>query len=218
MYNLPRTSVRRGFTTIELLMSMLIMGILTSVVLANYPDSATRINLANITHSLALSVREAQVRGSAIDSASSTVGGYGMYFDTIEPTRFYLYADLANGTTLNGIQLGNGLYDISPFDETKTVTNLLKNFKITKLCVGTGFPFTSCNAVTQGGVPAIENITLSFIRPNPEPKIYINKQTSTTYSAACVEIVSPRGGGSGHVRSVHVFSSGRITTSQLGCQ
>lgn len=206
----------RGFTIVELLVSLAIILALTTVLLWQYPETAVRLTLANMTHTVSLLVREAQVRGSAIDSMNSSLGGYGTYFQQSTPNQLVLFGDTvdSNVPMPYNIPIGNGLYESgSPIDETKTTTTLSTGYAISKLCVGTGFPFT-CN---ESNNPTISSLTISFTRPDPMPSIYVNGDKVTNYPAACIEIRSPRAPLSGHIRSVQVFNSGMIKTTVTKC-
>lgn len=204
---------RQGFTLVELMVSIAIMGTLTGIMLARYPDSAMRLNLANISNHIMLTTREAQLRGSSVD-VSGGAAGYGIYSATSNPKQIIFFYDSMTGASKNGIYIGDGLYGTTTINETKTLITLPTNYKISALCVGTGFPF-SCNA---SNTPAITSLTITFERPNPQPLIYINKATSTAYSGACLEVSSPKAPQLGHIRSVRVFSSGLVTGAQTGCR
>jgi prepilin-type N-terminal cleavage/methylation domain-containing protein len=210
--------VVRGFTLIELLVSISIMIIMTTMLLSEYPGSAVRITLVNSTHTLALLLREAQVRGSAVDSVNTSVGGYGIYIARATPDKITLFADSVNGTggttSVYGLPVGDGLYQKTPIDETKKVTTLPRGYTISKICVGTGYPFT-CNGYGSGS--AITSLTISFTRPNPQPAIYINDSKATAYTGACIELVSPSAPKTGHVRSVEVYGSGMVRTTLSAC-
>ncbi len=210
-----RTQIK-GFTLLELLMSISIMGIMTVIFFVRYPETVKRLTLANLTHSAAFIVHEAQVRGSAVDSVNSSVGGYGVYVDLASPNKIILFGDLVDGTmSPYQIYVGDGLYDSSPTDEAKTTTNLPYGYTIAKLCVGSGFPF-SCNTENN---PAITSLTFSFTRPSPQPHIYVNNVVgSETISAGCMEFHSLLAPLPGHVRSIQVFSSGIIRTINTGCE
>jgi hypothetical protein len=199
----------RAFTLVELMVSLSIITLLTIVLLARYPETAVRLTLANMSHTVSLLIREAQVRGSAIDSVNSSLGGYGVYLSLADSGRLVLFGDTVDPTVPKpyGITIGNGIFESgSPIDETKTITTLPNRFIISKLCVGTGFPFT-CNA---SNTPEITALTVSFTRPNPIPSLYVNNATSTIYSAVCIELRSPQAPLSGHIRNVQVYSSGMI--------
>jgi prepilin-type N-terminal cleavage/methylation domain-containing protein len=207
----------RGFTLVELIISIAIMVTMTVLLLANYPESAVRITLINSTHKLALLVREAQVRGSAIDSLNSSIGGYGVHASLATPNQIVLFRDVVAGAaSAYGLPIGNGLYETTAPSELDSLTTLPNRYIISKLCVGTAYPFT-CNA--YAGTPNITSLTISFTRPNPQPHIYINGSTATSssYSGACIELRSPKAPLSGHIRSVEVYSSGMIRSLAVGC-
>ena len=207
----------RGFTLIELTISIGIMILLTGILLASYPESAIRITLINSVHKLALMVREAQVRGSAIDSANTSLGGYGVYIQLDTPTQITMFGDSVSGvggtTSIYGLPVGNGLYEMAPVNELESVVTLPSDYVISKLCVGQAYPFT-CNA---SGAVSFTSLTISFIRPSPQPSIYINASKDISYPAACIELRSPNAPLSGHIRSVEVYNSGMIRTTTLGC-
>lgn len=206
----------RGFTLVELSVSLAVIMTLTTILLSRYPETSVRLTLANLSHTTSLLIREAQVRGSAIDSVNSSLGGYGVYIDLTSPNQLVLFGDTVDSSIPKplGVAVGNGLYESgSPINEAKTITTLPSRYSIKKLCTGTGFPFT-CNTNSN---PAITSLTVSFTRPNPAPSIYINNTKATSFSAACIELHSPQSPLSGHIRSVHVFSSGMIRTSLGKC-
>ena len=66
---------------LELIISIAIISLMSSIILFDYPDSVIKLNLANLDHRIALLIREAQIRGSSIDSKNSTVAGYGIYVE-----------------------------------------------------------------------------------------------------------------------------------------
>lgn len=111
--SLFRHGSSRGFTLIELAVSLAIMGMMMIVLLYRYPDTTIRLSLANISHVTALLVREAQVRGSAIDSVESTIGGYGVYASLNDSENLVLFADIIDPDVPKtyGVSIGNGLYE-----------------------------------------------------------------------------------------------------------
>lgn len=192
------------------------MGIMTVIFFVRYPETVKRLTLANITHTSAFIFHEAQVRGSAVDSVNSSIGGYGVYVRLINPDKIVLFGDLVDGTlSPYQIYVGNGLYESTPTDEAKTVTTLPFGYTVDKLCVGSGFPFT-CNTENT---PAITSLTFSFIRPSPQPNIYVNNVIGgEIISAGCIEFHSLLAPSAGHIRSIQIFSSGIIRTVNTGCE
>jgi hypothetical protein len=205
----------RAFTLVELTVSLGIIIMLTAIFLGRYPETAIRMTLVNVSHKVSLSIREAQVRGSAIDSLNSSLGGYGVYASLSSPNQIMLFGDLVDGSISqpNGIAVGNGLYDSSPINESKTISTFPKGYYISKLCAGTSFPFT-CNASNS---PAITSLTVSFTRPNPSPDIYINNSIGTSVSAACIELRSPHAPLGGNIRTVQIYNSGMIYVTVGKC-
>lgn len=215
--NCPRVrSYTRAFTLVELSISLAVIVTLTVILLSRYPETAVRLTLANVSHTISLLIREAQVRGSAIDSMNSSLGGYGVYVDMASTSQLVLFGDTVDPSVPKpyGITIGNGVYETgSPVNETKSTTALPDRYVISKICVGTGFPFTC----TTDHDPAIAQLTVSFTRPNPVPALYINNATTTSYSAACIEIRSPQAPLLGHVRNIQVFNSGMIRNDLGKC-
>lgn len=206
----------RGFTLVELMVSLAIILALTTILLWHYPETSVKLTLVNMTHTTALLIREAQVRGSAIDSVNSSLGGYGIYLSRATPNKIVLFGDTVDGSVPMpyNIPIGDSIYQSgSPIDETKTTTILSPGYAIEKICVGTGFPFT-CNDANN---PPISSLTISFTRPLPTPIIFINGSKGSTFPAVCLELRSPRAPLSGHIRTVQVFGSGIIRTDVTKC-
>lgn len=206
----------KGFTLVELVVSIGILFAITTVLLAKYPETAVRLSLANSSHELSLLIREAQVRGSAIDSVNSSLGGYGVFISFTASDRFILFGDTVDPSVPKpyGISVGNELFENgTPIDETKSIISLPSRYSVAKLCVGAGFPFV-CNTNSD---PDIQTLTISFTRPEPNPSIYVNGDKAVDYTGACIELHSPQAPGVGHIRNVQVFSSGMIRTGVGSC-
>lgn len=207
----------KAFTLIELLVSMAVISILTGVLFAKYPDQSIRLNLINVTQDVALLIREAQIRGSAVDSKNKVYGGYGAYFALANPNRTVLFSDIASIASSNGINVGDSIFDTTPTDETSSTVIFPRGYTIKKLCVLVSGAFT-CNDTPT---PPITSLTISFIRPNPEPRIYVNNDVSDTsapYQGACIELWSIKGPQIGHVKTVRVLGIGFIQTSKTPCE
>lgn len=207
---------KKGFTLIELTIAMAIMAIMTTVMFSNYPESITRLELANTSHKIALLVREAQVRGSAIDSKSNLVSGYGVYANITSENSVKLFSDFSAGGTTDvntGIRLGDGVYDNVP-DEVVSTLKISDKFKVAKLCIKKS-TITTCSDIDT----SLVNLTISFTRPNPRPDIYKNNdELDSDYDEACIELQTINNPGlPGHTRSVKVFNTGFITTLNSRC-
>lgn len=205
-----------GFTMVELIISISIMMTMTVLLLSKYPESAIKMNLINSAQVISLLIREAQIRGSAVDSINSTLGGYGVYVkiaDDNSLSTIKLFGDTVDGSfNTTGLPIGNGIFELSPTDETESVTSLPFGYRITKVCGGEK-PATCYSDVDK-------TLTISFTRPSPNPDIYLNATKDSkgvNYSRACIEIQAPDPLLFNHIRSVNIFNSGMINTSTSTC-
>ncbi|MSR71521.1 MAG: type II secretion system protein [Candidatus Taylorbacteria bacterium] len=213
-----------GFTLIELTISLAIMGMMMGVLLSSYPETAIRLTLVNVSHTTSLLLREAQVRGSAIDSGNTALteespyGGYGVYVETNNQNNIILFNDFVdpNSPKPLGLAVGDGLYQkVAPLNETNRTVLFPSGYFVSKICVSNDLPFVfKCNNLSS---PTINNLTVSFTRPNPQPDIYINNSSAVNFSAACIEVRSQRAPATGHVRAIQVFNSGMIRTQTGHC-
>jgi type II secretory pathway pseudopilin PulG len=215
--NVIRSSVR-GFTLVELMMSIGIMVLMTGTLLWKYPESTMKMNLATKTHQLSGLVREAQIRGSSVDSVNGSVGGYGIFIDLATSSQAVLFKDIIEDglISLSGLGIGNGLYDMLPTNEAKSVIKLLPKYSFKKICVtdpGDPTKFL-CNDANN---PEIKTLTISFTRPSTSADIYINGSSVSSFSSACIQLYSPKSPEVGHVRSVQIYHSGMVTTSVTSC-
>ncbi|MEN9647626.1 MAG: hypothetical protein RLY57_430 [Candidatus Parcubacteria bacterium] len=145
----------KGFTLIEMMVSIAIFTIITSVVIFNHGKFNSSINVTNLSYEVALAIRQAQVYGLAVkqDSkvADSVEYAYGVYFDTsTEASRkvFYIFADKnddqqfdPSGDPCNGS------------GECQESIEIRGDVEVSKL--GT-------NVVSNSG-----DLTVLFLRPNP---------------------------------------------------
>lgn len=86
---------RGGFTFLELLVSIAIVAIISSVVVANYWSFSRNIELKDLTYEVALTLRQAQVFGVNVKMFEGVFDlGYGVHFDnSYSGTKYILFAD-----------------------------------------------------------------------------------------------------------------------------
>lgn len=221
----------QGFTLIEMMVALFIMSVSTVLLLANYPDSTVRLGLLNDTHEVALLIREAQLRGSSIDSNEGKIAGYGIFlsnsvgYDT-EATLFG-DASVPGSHDVNGFPKGDSIYDdgVTDFIGLKDIMKLEKRSVFSKLCVASSTAFPRplsgkdyfCESINGYPLIPFSDITISFVRPSPTPHIYINNDITTDYSGACIQIATPKTPQPGHVRSIKLYHSGMTTTDLDSC-
>ncbi len=112
-----RISRSSGFSLIELMVTITIFVMVTSITLTNYPKFSNKLSLDLLAQDIALSLRQAQIFGSSVLGTKSAgvgevkkFGAYGLHFEAPNPTRdisesgqylytYLLFADIS--TTQN---------------------------------------------------------------------------------------------------------------------
>ncbi len=179
----------RGFTLIELVVTMGIMVLITSVTLANNAKFGGKILLRSTAYNIALALREAQtygisVRKISVDDAGEFQSPYGVHFSAGEPTRYWIFADTYkdNGILTRG---EDGIRNTSLEDVTEYVIG--KGYKLNKLCVGST---EDCVNVAPGNSGSLD---ITFKRPEPDASIRFGGISNNIYNKARIELISPRG-------------------------
>jgi len=179
----------KGFSLIELLVTVSIFTIITGIVLANFPTFSSKIALENLANEVALAVRQAQVFGVAsreFGVGSGVFPTHGVHFDKAQNTTFFLYADTNE----------NNKYD-GDAELIETFTIHRRN-SISQLC-----GFQNINSACK----KLNYLDITFTRPNPEPTIIGRVgMGNVNYSYSTITMKSP----SGNTRLVTVWSNGQI--------
>jgi prepilin-type N-terminal cleavage/methylation domain-containing protein len=222
----PTESYRRGFTLVELLVTISIFVILTGVVLFSQSKFDSTILLTNLAYDTALTIRQAQTYGVNVKESFNpfVVGGgsafnsYGVYFDNCALTNpgcgetnksFILFTDLGNyiWTLFADDPLG--------CNQAAGCVNrysIKRGNYISRLCVSDvsneACPDIEANKVNSLGDPAIglRELFIEFKRPNPEALIYANRDSNHAFAIATIFLSSPGGG----TRQVRVQKNGLI--------
>lgn len=171
----------RGFTLVELLVSVAIFVIITGIILARHSQFSSAILVENLAYDIALSVRKAQVFGLSIREFGTGSGvfnaGYGVHFDSANNNSYIFFVDKPVG------DVGNRKYD-GLSEKIETLTLRGGNI-ISKFC---GTP--------SSGIPecSLTYLDIIFERPNPEAIIKSNLSgANDTYSSAKITIRSTQG-------------------------
>ncbi len=172
----------RGFTLIELMVSIAIFVIITAVIVISQNRFGGSIMVTNLAYDVALSVRQAQVYGMSVKQSpvACTAGAvtskfqcsYGVHFGPSD--HYILFADL-NGTGYDTSN-DNGTNCTGP--ECLDVYQITKGNYISDFCID-----NSCKSNS-----GINHLDIVFHRPNPEPAL--NGQNS---GVASITVTSPQG-------------------------
>lgn len=187
----------RGFTLIEMLVTISIIAIISSIVLFNFPSFSSKIVLENLTHEIALIVRQAQVFGIGIKrqiGTAETFPSYGAHFDLNTPTEVIFFADINT----------DGIYNNPPDVDVETFI-IQRGNKISALCYN-----IPCIDVPSSGERVVD---ITFKRPDPEANIYVE---GVGVGLSVVQItVSPSDGVEIGDRYITVWSSGQIAVTSV---
>jgi prepilin-type N-terminal cleavage/methylation domain-containing protein len=145
----------KGFTLVELLVTVSIISLLSVVVFANYRLGEKRFALERSAHKLAQDIRRAQNMSMTTQEFQGAVpGGYGIYFNITNPTQYFLFADLN----------GNKIYDSNEKVQTLEFEKRVSIIILSPSSPLNIFFFPPDPAVLISGNPAINSasITLNF--------------------------------------------------------
>jgi prepilin-type N-terminal cleavage/methylation domain-containing protein len=181
---------QQGFTLVELLVSIAIFSVITTMAVFNNAQFNSSVLLTNLAYEVAISIRQSQVYGVTVrkNAAGSFDSAYGVHFDMNTPTAYTLFEDKP---TINHI------CDASECGAANVVEafSLQKGNRITKVCVDT--------------VCTNRLIDISFVRPNPDAYIRVGTDSVTSFGKAEICISSPKG----VIRKIVVEQTGQIAVA-----
>ncbi|HVT74868.1 MAG TPA: prepilin-type N-terminal cleavage/methylation domain-containing protein [Candidatus Paceibacterota bacterium] len=174
-----------GFTLVELLVSIAIFTVITTVAVFNHAQFNGSVLLTNLAYEVALSIRQAQYYGISVKQNSSQTfdSGYGVDFNTAAATSYSIFEDKTGGSAK--------IYDGS--DVVVKAYSIAKGNKISRICVD--------------GDCTKNVVDISFIRPEPDAFITANSATSPYYGKAEICMQAPQG----LKRKITVESTGQIS-------
>ncbi len=200
-----KREVQRGFSIIELIVSVSILLMLSMALLFNYNDMNQRITLDNLAHQTAQWVRSAQVIAMSVrHTADATVfPGYGLYFDKSANDRFVFFADLDGDKRYDPPGVGEKCGDAGV--ECQKPVILPKGSSIAALCGDSAStPNIDCGSFTSA-----EKVEVVFTRPDPDATIKTSNTAGATFTSARarVKLVSSKG----YSRIVEVWTTGQVS-------
>lgn len=211
---------QKGFTLVELLVTISIFAILTGVVVFNQGKFNSTILLTNLAYDTALTIRQAQNYGINVkefDNNGNNFLPYGVHFavdDSSTPNydeskSFILFADTSYS---NAGYTGDGMYTLPVDNEInlsicQTDKGCVKRYNIKSgnyikdICAGTATDGACTNPDESSEV-----VDIVFKRPNPDALIRFNP---TGDKAPLVTIILSSG-DDGNTKEVTVQSNGLI--------
>lgn len=156
MSNINKSKKNSGFTIIEMLVSISIIGIISGLFMVNYHDSNKRLELVGAIQGMAGDIRLAQNFTLGLKEFGEPVpevpaGGWGVHFDK-DTNAYVVFADVD----------GNNIYSDASEKYDKN-TDLPVNVAI--------------ESISVGGVGGLTSADIVFLPP--DPVTYINESSST---------------------------------------
>jgi prepilin-type N-terminal cleavage/methylation domain-containing protein len=195
------SSFSKGFTLLEMLVSLFIVGVILSTVTYNNQDLSTGIDLTNQTHEVGLSVREAQKNGLSVKGHNGDTDlGYGVGFE-YDTDNYFSFVDLN--------QLG--YFDSSNGGEELERIPLRRRVKVSDICsVATTFAGDDKKCVSTGW--SGREVDIAFVRPESNAiltfynSIGVEVQVPGVFKVS-VEFEAPNGG----TQCLSVYKVGQIS-------
>lgn len=168
----------RGFTVIELMVTISIMTVIMSVILFAYGKFSERLSLNAAVQEISIAIRQTQTYGLSVkESGGAFNAGYGIYFNITDPTNYYIFVDKNNDQMYDGgascASSGDCLVENIP----------LRNAVILNSICGAAFGGSlNCPAdVNNPSGQSIKGMTITFLRPSTDAIIRFIKTDNTFY-------------------------------------
>jgi len=158
-----RIKNKKGFTLIEMIVSISIIVMITTIFIANYRTTEKRTDLIMTAQKLVSDLHQAQNNTLGLVKYGTDVppGGWGVYFTTNQKDRYTVFADLDSSGP--GHMVMDAGEDVISYGAR--VAELSNNIEISAVRVG--------GTVKTSG-------TITFLPPDPKTNIYDGSATSTT--------------------------------------
>ena len=193
-------AANRGFTLVELLISIAIFVFMTAFLVSKYGTFNGTILTTNLAYDMAITIRQAQSYGIHVRQGptGSFNDSYGAYFNTQgagEDTKFRLFTDIGGANPTDDPDF---FYNAG---EVLSTSNLKSGMSIKSLC--------AANTEGAGDATAASTHSLSIVfkRPDPDAIITVNNPGGAVMKYAKITIQSK----DGVTRHVVVRSNGQIS-------
>lgn len=201
----------RGFSLMEMMVSIAIVALIMAVVVLNQGDFTDSFNLSTNTNDLELQIRQEQVFGISVKEFENEFSSaYGVSLSTLseeEKFAYIVFADRASGGVKNGTYDSGFSCVTGGSSECIKSNPLTRGVKINKICTLSETDPTVCDEI-------VGRADITFNRPDPNAKItfFDSSGLVITVSDAIgvqIELISPQG----KLKSVKVYTSGQLSIS-----
>jgi len=161
--NKQKNRERNGFTLIEMVVSLAMIVMVTTLFIANYQTTNKRSDLIMTAQKLVSDIHQAQNQALGLFKYGSSVpaGGWGVHFNKAEGNQYLIFADLdAPG------ELGNLDYNVDEGD-------ISSGARLVELP-----PLITISSIKVGGLEK-NSVNITFLPPDPQTNIYDGVATST---------------------------------------
>jgi len=160
-FQIPNSN-HKGFTLIELIVSISIITVLIGIFLTNYKSGNKRTELIMATQTMVTNIRLAQnnTLGSVVYNSEIPSGGWGVYISTTNNGNYLMFAD---DDDINE----NSQYDVGEADTTLGA----RNYNLPANVI--------VEVIDIKNIGITDNIHLTFVPPDPITVIYADSNTST---------------------------------------
>ncbi len=193
---MKKISSQKGFTLVELLISIFIIATISSIVLFQYRTYSDKTTLRGQTHEIALALREAQVNATNGKEFAPNTDKfriqYGVIFDkTVTPPTFHVFGDRS----------GNGAFETT--NDPNTTELLIQYF------LRPGYSYDICVKATEI-TPTCTTLTKIVVLYNfgNFSAVIKDPATGTTYGYA--EIQMYKSSNPTYKENIKIWSVGRI--------
>jgi prepilin-type N-terminal cleavage/methylation domain-containing protein len=195
----------KGFTVIELLVTLAIVVLVTGIVMIRYSSFNSSVLLTSQAYITGFDVRETQSLAISVRGNSNQFREeYGMYFDINTPTSYLLFQDNNDNGNQSPVRYQSG-------EEIGAPYKVDPRFKIMNLCVSNSSGRTcrtqdASTSGTESTNSSLTTIALAFRRPDFDAELYspaVSNLTSVEIHFGNDNITN--------VKKVIVYSSGQIS-------
>ena len=203
----------KGFTLVELIVSIAIMTVILTVVVTGQTNYTSGSSLSQAADDISLSLRQAQVYGISVNKLSGSFDtGYGIEFRTDSngsKNAYILFADRVKSGLYNYTYDGTWNCDINDLNQTtgeclqKTIFsngNIIKELCYIPVSGSEGSPCSN----------PVNRADITFLRPNTDAHIILNGNSDPTVKGVRIRLQAI----DNSTISVVVYTTGQISVSR----